>query len=135
MFDLSDMFDQPLYLLLLLLLPVLWMVSFRSLSGLGPIRRWFAMGLRSAVFLLIVCALAELQSLWRNIVGCSIGCWWQWSGFWRWGCWDFGRKSLRCSRACPHWHRFCLGCSNRSFGDANGLGSNRNHSWRKSHWC
>ncbi len=63
MFDLSDMFDQPFYLLLLLLLPVLWIVSFRSLSGLGPIRRWFAMGLRSVVFVLIVLALAELQFL------------------------------------------------------------------------
>ena len=63
MFTFADMFDQPGYLLLLLLLPVIWVLSYRSLSGLGPIRRWVAIGLRSLVYLLIVLALAEMQFL------------------------------------------------------------------------
>jgi uncharacterized membrane protein len=66
MWGLSDYFDQPRYLLLLLLLPVLWAVSFRSLSGLGTWRRLVALGLRSLVFLLIVLALAETQFLRRS---------------------------------------------------------------------
>lgn len=63
MFNLSDLFDHPGYLLLLLLLPVIWMLSYRSLSGLGSVRRWIAIGLRSVVFLVIVLALAEMQFL------------------------------------------------------------------------
>ncbi|MCP4194603.1 MAG: VWA domain-containing protein [Planctomycetaceae bacterium] len=63
MFSITDMFDQPGYLLLLLLLPLIWVLSYHSLSGLGPIRRWVAIGLRSFVFSLIVLALAEMQFL------------------------------------------------------------------------
>lgn len=54
-------FDRPWYLLLLLVLPILWWASFRTLSGLGPWRRWFALGLRSFVLTLLVLALAEVQ--------------------------------------------------------------------------
>src|SRR5262249_2313684 len=36
---------QPLWLLLLLLVPLIIWLSFRSLSGLGPVRKWVAIGL------------------------------------------------------------------------------------------
>ncbi|HTN77523.1 MAG TPA: VWA domain-containing protein, partial [Pirellulaceae bacterium] len=53
-------FEQPWYLLLLLLLPLLWIASFRSLSGLGRAQRLLALSLRSLVLLLTTLALAEL---------------------------------------------------------------------------
>ena len=55
-------FDSPWFLLLLALLPSLWIFSFRSLSGLGPYRRLLALGLRTAVLLLLIAALAETQT-------------------------------------------------------------------------
>ncbi|MFM8253274.1 MAG: VWA domain-containing protein [Planctomycetota bacterium] len=57
-------FDQPWYLLLLLLLPLLWHFSYRSLAGLGRVRRVAALVLRSLVLTLCVLALAEVQLLW-----------------------------------------------------------------------
>jgi hypothetical protein len=54
-------FDQPWWLLLLLLLPLLWVFSFHSLSGLGKYRRLFALFFRTAVFALLVLALAGIQ--------------------------------------------------------------------------
>jgi Mg-chelatase subunit ChlD len=54
-------FHSAWYLLLLGLLPLIWWTSFRSLSGLGRWRRWLAIGLRSLVVVLLVCALAEIQ--------------------------------------------------------------------------
>ncbi|MCA9121045.1 MAG: VWA domain-containing protein [Planctomycetaceae bacterium] len=54
-------FDKPWYLVLLTVLPVLWMMSFRSLAGLGNIRRLFALGFRTLVLTLIVMCLAEVQ--------------------------------------------------------------------------
>ena len=56
-------FVQPWYLTLLALLPVLWLFSFRSLSGLGRYRRLLALAFRTLVFALIVAALAEVQTL------------------------------------------------------------------------
>lgn len=56
-------FDSPWYLLLLLLVPVLWIFSFRSLAGMGTARRLLALGLRTVVFVLLVMALAEAQYL------------------------------------------------------------------------
>jgi len=56
-------FDQPWYLTLLALIPLLWVFSFRSLAGLGNIRRLFAIGLRTVVLTMIVFALAEVQLL------------------------------------------------------------------------
>ncbi|HJN11299.1 MAG TPA: VWA domain-containing protein [Pirellulaceae bacterium] len=56
-------FDQPWYLALLSLIPVLWIFSFRSLAGLGNIRRLVAIGLRTLVLTTIVFALAEVQLL------------------------------------------------------------------------
>jgi len=58
-FDIA--FESPWYLLLLALLPALWLFSFKSLSGLGPYRRLFALGFRTLVVLLIVLSLAETQ--------------------------------------------------------------------------
>ncbi len=52
-------FDHPWYLALLLVLPLMWWFSYRSLSGLGPVRRAVAITLRSLVFALIIAALAE----------------------------------------------------------------------------
>ncbi len=54
-------FDRPEYLLVLLLVPALWLVSYRTLAALGPVRRAVALGLRTTVLLLLVLALAELQ--------------------------------------------------------------------------
>src|SRR3954462_12191916 len=54
-------FDQPWWLLLLALVPVLWVFSFRSLSGLGRYRRIFALLFRTGVFTLLVLALAGVQ--------------------------------------------------------------------------
>ena len=54
-------FDSPAYLLLLLLLPVMWWLSYAGLSGLGRWRRLIALALRSIVFTAIVVALADIQ--------------------------------------------------------------------------
>lgn len=54
-------FDRPLFLLMLLAVPLLWWASFRTLSGLGPTRRILALALRTLVFIAIVLALAEVQ--------------------------------------------------------------------------
>lgn len=61
MFELQIGFDKPQWLLALILLPILWAVSFRSLAGLGPYRRLFALGFRTLVLVLMVLALAEVQ--------------------------------------------------------------------------
>ncbi|MEM8866269.1 MAG: VWA domain-containing protein, partial [Planctomycetota bacterium] len=66
MLDYSLAVDRPYWLLLLLLLPVLWVWSYRSLSGLGSWRRLVALALRTAVFALLVCALAEMQLQRKN---------------------------------------------------------------------
>ena len=63
MFGIDFGFVHPWYLALLLLLPLLWVFSFRSLSGLGRYRRLFALAFRTLVFVLIVLALAEVQTL------------------------------------------------------------------------
>ena len=59
-------FDQPWYLLLLLLLPVIWYLSRDSLSSMGRWRRAFALLFRTLVLLLIVASLAETQFLRMN---------------------------------------------------------------------
>jgi uncharacterized membrane protein len=50
---------RPWWLLLLALIPIIILLSFRSLSGLGPVRRWLAIGLRCALILFLTMALAE----------------------------------------------------------------------------
>ena len=66
MLSYSLSFDRPWFLALLGLLPLLWLLSFRSLSGLGRYRRWFALILRSAVITLVILALAEAQLVRRS---------------------------------------------------------------------
>src|SRR5262245_13996415 len=61
MFNFTIAFDQPWWLLLLLLVPLLWIFSFKSLSGLGPYRRLFALLFRTVVFAMLVLALAGIQ--------------------------------------------------------------------------
>jgi uncharacterized membrane protein len=52
---------QPWWLLGLGLVPLIVALSFRSLSGLGPVRRWVAIGLRCLGVILLVLALAEVR--------------------------------------------------------------------------
>jgi uncharacterized membrane protein len=52
-------FVQPWWLALLLVLPLIVRFSYRSLAGLGPIRRWVALSIRCLLILLLVCAIAE----------------------------------------------------------------------------
>ncbi len=52
-------FVQPWWLVLLVVLPVLVRFSYRSLAGLGPIRRWVALGLRCLLVTFLILALAE----------------------------------------------------------------------------
>ena len=58
---------NPWWLILipLVLPPLIWW-SYRSLSGLGPIRRALAIVFRTAVITLVVLALAELQTVWKS---------------------------------------------------------------------
>ena len=58
---------NPWWLILIpLVLPPLVWTSYRSLAGLGPLRRALAILFRTAVITLIVLALAELQSVRRT---------------------------------------------------------------------
>ncbi|MBI4604374.1 MAG: VWA domain-containing protein [Planctomycetes bacterium] len=59
-------FRAPWYLLLLGLLPLVWWLARRSLTGLSMPRRWCSLALRAAVLLLMVLALAETRLLKRN---------------------------------------------------------------------
>jgi uncharacterized membrane protein len=52
---------RPLWLIGLVLLPWIVYLSFRSLAGLGPTRRWLAIGLRCFLVLLLLLALADLR--------------------------------------------------------------------------
>ncbi|MFO0265251.1 MAG: VWA domain-containing protein, partial [Planctomycetota bacterium] len=54
-------FERPWLLLLLGLLPLVWWLGFRSLAGLGGLRRILALLLRSIVLTLLVLALAEMS--------------------------------------------------------------------------
>jgi uncharacterized membrane protein/Mg-chelatase subunit ChlD len=64
MFSLRLGFDHPNYLWLLLALPLLWWIGYRSLGVLGRFRRWFALLFRSVVWTAIVFALAGVQLVW-----------------------------------------------------------------------
>ncbi|RIK81596.1 MAG: hypothetical protein DCC67_08080 [Planctomycetota bacterium] len=61
MFEHSLAFDRPGYLALLVLVPVVWRLGYRSLAGLGRWRRWLALSLRTLVVVLLVLALADVQ--------------------------------------------------------------------------
>ena len=56
-------FDAPMWLFLLGLIPWIWAFSYHSLAGLGPTRRLISLLLRSALLLVLVAALAEVQLL------------------------------------------------------------------------
>lgn len=59
-------FETPGYLALLALIPLLILLSFRSLAGLGPVRRVLAILMRCAVVTLMVLALAGAQRVRTN---------------------------------------------------------------------
>jgi len=54
-------FMQPAWLVLLLLIPLIIFLSYRSLAGLGPFRQRLAIGLRCLLVLFLTLALAELR--------------------------------------------------------------------------
>jgi uncharacterized membrane protein len=65
--NLSIAFGQPWWLILLpLILPPLVWMSFRSLAGLGAVRRALAILLRAGVITLVILALAEMQTVRRS---------------------------------------------------------------------
>ena len=57
-------FDSPAYLWLLIALPLLWWMGYRSLGVLGRLRRSVALFLRSLVWTGFVLALAGIQLVW-----------------------------------------------------------------------
>ena len=63
--DFQIAFNQPGYLFLLLLVPLIWFWSFRSLANLGRMRRFVILSLTSCVVALLVMALAEIQ--WQRV--------------------------------------------------------------------
>ena len=52
---------QPVWLWLLLLIPWVVWLSYRSMAGLGPVRRWAAIVLRCSLVLFLTLALAEVR--------------------------------------------------------------------------
>ena len=54
-------FDQPAWLWLLTAVPVIAVVSWRTLRGLEPVRRVLAIALRVVVLALVACCLADIQ--------------------------------------------------------------------------
>ncbi len=59
-------FDRPWFLSLLVLLPMVLGWGYPRLAGLGSIRRFLALALRSLVLLALILALADLHLRWRN---------------------------------------------------------------------
>src|SRR5262249_32885767 len=68
----SITFLSPIWLLLLAAIPFIIWQSVGSLSGLGPMRRGFAVGLRCLVVALIVAALADMQWVRKSDSFCTI---------------------------------------------------------------
>ena len=66
MFSYHATFTAPAYLAILLVLPVLWWYSYRRLAGLGGVRRWMALLLRTLVVVLLATAAADLQIVRSN---------------------------------------------------------------------
>lgn len=66
MFGLRLGFEQPIYLLLLAILPLIWWMGAGPLRVLGPVRRWLAMSLRTILWLIVVLALAGVQWVWTS---------------------------------------------------------------------
>ena len=61
MFGYGWEWNSPQYLWLLAVLPLVWFFSYRSLAGLGHLRRVLALAFRTIVLLTIIFALAEFQ--------------------------------------------------------------------------
>ena len=59
-------FQYPWFLLLLLLIPMVWWLGMKSLAGLGPWRRFFALALRTMVMALVIFAIAGIQWIWSS---------------------------------------------------------------------
>ncbi len=59
-------FEQPAWLLLCGLVPILVLASIRSLAGLDPVRRVLAILVRSTVVVLVAFCLARVQRVQRN---------------------------------------------------------------------
>lgn len=55
------LFSIPGWLLPLGLVPFVILISYRSLAGLGPVRRWLAIGLRCSLIIFLTLALAEVR--------------------------------------------------------------------------
>jgi Mg-chelatase subunit ChlD/uncharacterized membrane protein len=66
MFSYHPTFSSPAYLAILLVLPLLWWYSYCRLVGLGSVRRWLALALRTLVVVLLVMAAADLQKVRTN---------------------------------------------------------------------
>ena len=63
MFDYRISFVSPLWLLLLAALPLVWWYGWRALRLMGMPRRLTVIGLRTLVLLLLIAALAEIQTV------------------------------------------------------------------------
>ncbi len=59
-------FHEPTWLWLCLLVPALVLASRRSLAGLSPARRTFALVTRSLIIILLACCLAGIERVQRN---------------------------------------------------------------------
>jgi uncharacterized membrane protein len=66
MSNISFAFEYPWLLSLLIIIPLIWFVSFTSLASLGPGRRLAALLFRSIVMLLIIFAIAGIQWVWLS---------------------------------------------------------------------
>ncbi|MFO1066655.1 MAG: VWA domain-containing protein [Pirellulales bacterium] len=64
--NISFSFEYPWMLALLIVLPVLWISSYGSLSGLGAGRRLAALTFRSLLVSLLIFALAGVQWVWTS---------------------------------------------------------------------
>lgn len=59
-------FEEPQWLWLLLLVPVMVVASLRSLAGLDPVRRWLALTSRSLLIVVAVMCLAGIEYVRQN---------------------------------------------------------------------
>ncbi len=66
MFGLRLGFDHPGYLWLLIALPLLWWIGYRSLASLGTVRQLAALSLRSLIWTVIVLAISGVQWVWTH---------------------------------------------------------------------
>jgi len=65
-------FDQPLFLLLLLLIPVVWWVGAQSLVDLNPLRRLTANLIRSVILTCLILALSGIHLVRGSDANCTL---------------------------------------------------------------